>query len=230
MTILPRCRRYRAGKCVFLRKNFRMKKIVFATANVHKLKEVREILGDQFEVVSLKELDFHEEIPETGDTLEENASIKSHAILDRFNIDCFADDTGLEVDALGGAPGVYSARYAGEDVTYDQNVNKLLSELNGVKQRSARFRTVISLLMEGKEYFFDGTVEGHILDHKLGSGGFGYDPVFVPDGFDKTFSEMAPETKNAISHRGRAIRKLADFLQSKFPAPESGENSLSQRK
>ncbi len=194
-----------------------MKKIVFATANVHKLKEVREMLGDGFKIVSLTDIDFHEDIPETGDTLEENASIKSHYILDRYNIDCFADDTGLEVDALGGAPGVYSARYAGENATYDDNVNKLLSELNGVTQREARFRTVISLLLDGKEYFFDGSVEGHIIDHKLGSGGFGYDPVFIPDGFDKTFSEMAPETKNAISHRGRAIRRLADFLKSNFP-------------
>lgn len=194
-----------------------MKKIVFATANVHKLKEVREMLGDGFKIVSLTDIDFHEDIPETGDTLEENASIKSHYILDRYNIDCFADDTGLEVDALGGAPGVYSARYAGENATYDDNVDKLLSELNGVTQREARFRTVISLLLDGKEYFFDGSVEGHIIDHKLGSGGFGYDPVFIPDGFDKTFSEMAPETKNAISHRGRAIRRLADFLKSNFP-------------
>lgn len=194
-----------------------MKKIVFATANIHKLREVREILGDGFEVVSLKDIDFHEDIPETGDTLEENASIKSHHILERYNIDCFADDTGLEVDALGGAPGVYSARYAGEHVTYDDNVNKLLSELEGVKDRTARFRTVISLLLDGKEYFFDGSVEGHIIDHKLGSGGFGYDPVFVPNGFNKTFAEMAPETKNAISHRGRAIKKFADFLKSNFP-------------
>ena len=190
-----------------------MKRIVFATANQNKLKEVREILGDHFEIVSLKDIDFHEDIPETGDTLEENASLKSHHIFDRFHLDCFADDTGLEVDALNGAPGVYSARYAGEHVTYDDNVNKLLSELKDVTQRAARFRTVISLLLDGKEYFFDGVVEGHIIDRKLGSGGFGYDPVFIPDGFNKTFSEMEPETKNAISHRGRAIRKFADFLR-----------------
>lgn len=193
-----------------------MKKIVFATGNNHKLKEVREILGDRFEIVSLKDIDFHEDIPETGDTLQENASLKSHYIFDRYHIDCFADDTGLEVDALNGAPGVYSARYAGEHVTYDDNVNKLLSELKNIEQRTARFKTVISLLLDGKEYFFEGTVEGHIIDHKLGSGGFGYDPVFVPDGFDKTFSEMAPETKNAISHRGRAIRKFVEFLRSNY--------------
>lgn len=190
-----------------------MKKIVFATGNKHKLEEVREILGDHFEVISLKDLDVYDDIPETGDTLEQNASLKSHYIFNRFQIDCFADDTGLEVDALNGVPGVYSARYAGEHVTYDDNVNKLLSELKDIKQRAARFRTVISLLLDGKEYFFDGVVEGHIIDHKLGSGGFGYDPVFVPDGFEKTFSEMAPETKNAISHRGKAIRKFADFLR-----------------
>jgi XTP/dITP diphosphohydrolase len=194
-----------------------MKKIVFATGNNNKLEEVRKILGERFEIVSLKDMDVHEDIPETGVTLEENASLKSHYVFERFHIDCFADDTGLEVDALNGAPGVYSARYAGEHVTYDDNVNKLLSELNGVKNRAARFRTVISLLLDGKEYFFDGTVEGHIIDHKRGLGGFGYDPVFVPDGFDKTFSEMAPETKNAISHRGRAIRKFAEFLRSNFP-------------
>ncbi len=194
-----------------------MKKIVFATGNNNKLEEVRKILGARFEIVSLKDIDVHEDIPETGVTLEENASLKSHYVFDRFQMDCFADDTGLEVDALNGAPGVYSARYAGEHVTYDDNVNKLLSELNGVKNRAARFRTVISLLLDGEEYFFDGTVEGHIIDHKRGSGGFGYDPVFVPDGFDKTFSEMAPETKNAISHRGRAIRKFAEFLRSNYP-------------
>lgn len=194
-----------------------MKKIVFATGNNNKLEEVTKILGERFEIVSLKDIDVQEEIPETGDTLEENASLKSHYVFERFHIDCFADDTGLEVDALNGAPGVYSARYAGEHVTYDDNVNKLLSELNGVTNRAARFRTVISLLLDGKEYFFDGTVEGHIIDHKRGLGGFGYDPVFVPDGFDKTFSEMAPETKNAISHRGRAIRKFAEFLRSNYP-------------
>lgn len=194
-----------------------MKKIVFATGNHHKLKEVREILGDSFEIVSLKDLDFHDDIPETGDTLQQNASLKSHYIFDRFHIDCFADDTGLEVDALGGAPGVYSARYAGENVSYDENVSKLLHELKGVSHRAAQFRTVISLILDGMEYFFDGVVEGHIIDHRLGSGGFGYDPVFVPNGFDKTFSEMAPETKNAISHRGKAIQKFADFLKSNFP-------------
>lgn len=193
-----------------------MKRIVFATGNYHKLKEVREILEDRFEIVSLEDIDFHEDIPETGDTLKENASIKSHYIFDRYHLDCFADDTGLEVDALNGAPGVYSARYAGEHVTYDDNVNKLLSELKNIEQRAARFKTVISLLLDGKEYFFEGTVEGHIIDHKMGLGGFGYDPVFVPDGFDKTFSEMAPETKNAISHRGRAIRKFVEFLRSNY--------------
>ena len=201
--------------CIFA-ETFQMKKIVFATANNHKLKEVREILGDDFEIVSLNDIDFKDDIPETGDTLEENASQKSHYILDRFNIDCFADDTGLEVDALEGAPGVYSARYSGENATYDENVNKLLSELNGVTKREARFRTVISLLIDGKEYFFDGVVEGHIIDHKSGSGGFGYDPVFVPEGYGQTFSEMKSDTKYSISHRGKAIKKFADFF-SAFP-------------
>jgi len=190
-----------------------MRKIVFATNNQHKLSEIRDILGKDFEVVSLKELGFNEEIPETGDKLADNASQKSHFIFDRYRVDCFSDDTGLEVEALNGAPGVYSARYAGEDCSYDDNVNKLLRELGDSGNRKAAFKTVISLLLDGKEYLFEGRVDGVITTDKRGSGGFGYDPVFLPDGYDQTFSEMGAELKNKISHRGRATAKLVAFLK-----------------
>jgi XTP/dITP diphosphohydrolase len=190
-----------------------MRKIVFATNNQHKLSEIRDILGKDFEVVSLKELGFNEEIPETGDKLADNASQKSHFIFDRYRVDCFSDDTGLEVEALNGAPGVYSARYAGEDCSYDDNVNKLLRELGDSGNRKAAFKTVISLLLGGKEYLFEGRVDGVITTDKRGSGGFGYDPVFLPDGYDQTFSEMSAELKNKISHRGRATAKLVAFLK-----------------
>jgi XTP/dITP diphosphohydrolase len=190
-----------------------MRKIVFATNNQHKLSEIRDILGKDFEVVSLKELGFNEEIPETGDMLADNASRKSHFIFDRYRVDCFSDDTGLEVEALNGAPGVYSARYAGEDCSYDDNVNKLLRELGDSGNRKAAFKTVISLLLDGKEYLFEGRVDGVITTDKRGSGGFGYDPVFLPDGYDQTFSEMSAELKNKISHRGRATAKLVAFLK-----------------
>jgi len=189
-----------------------MKKLVFATNNPHKLNELKQILGDDFQILSLNDLNFNEEIPETGDTLKENASQKSHFIYERYGLDCFADDTGLEVDALGGAPGVYSARYAGENATYDENVEKLLFELKGERIRTARFKTVISLLIGGKEYFFEGRVEGVITESRKGKDGFGYDPVFLPDGFDETFAEMSSNKKNQISHRGRAVAKLVCFL------------------
>ena len=189
-----------------------MKKLVFATNNPHKLNELKQILGDDFQILSLNDLNFNEEIPETGDTLKANASQKSHFIYERYGLDCFADDTGLEVDALGGAPGVYSARYAGENATYDENVEKLLFELKGERIRTARFKTVISLLIGGKEYFFEGRVEGVITESRKGKDGFGYDPVFLPDGFDETFAEMSSNKKNQISHRGRAVAKLVCFL------------------
>ncbi len=191
-----------------------MRKMVFATNNPHKLKEVRELLHDLFEVVSLKDLNFREDIPETGETLAENASQKSRYVYDRFGLDCFADDTGLEVDALDGAPGVYSARYASEKATYDENVTKLLRELEGKQERAARFKTVVSLWLDGKEYLFDGKVEGRILLQRTGGDGFGYDPVFQPDGFSKSFAEMSSELKNRISHRGIAMNKLIGFLKS----------------
>ena len=189
-----------------------MRKIVFATNNQHKLSEIKNILGNDFEIISLKELGFTNDIPETGKTLAENASQKSHYIYNLYKVDCFSDDTGLEVEALDGDPGVYSARYAGEDCSYDDNVNKLLKELGNSQNRKAAFKTVISLILDGKEYQFEGRVDGSVTTEKHGSGGFGYDPVFLPDGYRQTFSEMDATLKNKISHRGKATAKLVDFL------------------
>ncbi|MBN2638568.1 MAG: non-canonical purine NTP diphosphatase [Bacteroidales bacterium] len=190
-----------------------MQQLVFATHNDHKLFELKELLSGLYDVVSLNDVGVTEDIPEPGSTLTENASIKSNYVKKKFGLDCFADDTGLEVDALKGAPGVYSARYAGENATYDQNVEKLLNEMTGETDRSARFKTVISLLIEGKEYFFEGVVEGKIIHQRKGKDGFGYDPVFVPQGYEETFAEMSLDQKNQISHRGRAVRKLVSFLK-----------------
>lgn len=189
-----------------------MKKLVFATNNAHKLEEVRAILQEKFEVAGLDDIGCASDIPETGTTLQANASIKSHFVINNYKIDCFADDTGLEVNVLDGRPGVYSARYAGENASYEQNVDKLLMEMEASVDRKARFRTVISLMMDGIEYFFEGVVEGRIIRQRKGNSGFGYDPVFVPDGYEKTFAEMDASLKNNISHRARAIQKLADFL------------------
>lgn len=196
-------------------------KIVFATNNQHKLQEIREILGDQFEILSLADIGCHEDIPETGNTLEANAHQKAEYVFDHYHIDCFADDTGLEVDALGGAPGVHSARYAEEtDHNSEANMAKLLRELGDNDNRKAHFRTVISLIqMEGgnpvcsREYQFEGVVEGRIDREKHGSEGFGYDPVFIPEGYDKSFAELGEEIKNQISHRARAVKKLAEWLK-----------------
>lgn len=196
-------------------------KIVFATNNQHKLQEIREILGDQFEILSLADIGCHEDIPETGNTLEANAHQKAEYVFDHYHIDCFADDTGLEVDALGGAPGVHSARYAeGTDHNSEANMAKLLRELGDNDNRKARFRTVISLIqMEGgnpvcsREYQLEGVVEGRIDREKHGSEGFGYDPVFIPEGYDKSFAELGEEIKNQISHRARAVKKLAEWLK-----------------
>ena len=188
-------------------------KLVFATNNAHKLDEVRQILGPSFEVISLAELGCHEDIPETADTFQGNALQKAHWVKEHYGVDCFADDTGLEVTALGGAPGVHSARYAG-DHDSEANIDKLLHELEKKSDRSAQFRTVIALLLQDRELLFEGIVKGHISTERHGHGGFGYDPVFVPEGFDESFSEMGPENKNLISHRGRAVGKLADYLKS----------------
>ena len=194
-----------------------MKRIVFATNNQHKLDEIRQILGNDFHILSLADIGCHEEIPEDHDTLQENALQKAQYIVDHYHVSCFADDTGLEVDALGGEPGVHSARYAeGTDHDSEANMRKLLLKLGNNNNRRARFRTVIALLLEenGKwrEEIFDGIVEGHIAREKKGNEGFGYDPIFVPDGYDLSFAELGMDVKNTISHRARAVRKLADFL------------------
>ena len=190
-------------------------KIIFATNNAHKLSEVQAVLGDGFELVTPRMCGVEEEIPETAETLEGNASQKSHYLYDRTGLDCFADDTGLEVEALGGEPGVHSARYATDGHDFAANNRLLLKNLEGKENRRARFRTVISLIEGGEEHLFEGIVEGRIIDHESGEEGFGYDPLFVPDGFDRTFAEMTAEEKNAESHRGRAVRKLVAYLHEK---------------
>ncbi|MBU8893000.1 MAG: non-canonical purine NTP diphosphatase [Bacteroidales bacterium] len=186
--------------------------LVFATNNQHKLKEVQFLLGDKIKLLSLKDIGCSEEIPEDYETLKENASQKARYIYDRYKMNCFADDTGLEIDALNGEPGVYSARYAGEPCTFDDNNKKVLEKLQGIKNRKACFKTVISLILDGKEYFFEGQVDGEILTEKTGKDGFGYDPVFKPVECDLSFAEMSMEEKNKISHRARATKKLVGFL------------------
>lgn len=188
-------------------------KIVFATNNAHKLAEVQAVLGDAYELVTPRMCGVEEEIPENQPTLEGNASEKSHYLRARTGLDCFADDTGLEVEALGGAPGVHSARYASDGHDFAANNRLLLRNLEGAVNRRARFRTVISLLVGDEEHLFEGIVEGRIVERESGAEGFGYDPLFVPDGYDRTFAEMTPDEKNAVSHRGRAVRKLAAFLR-----------------
>lgn len=190
----------------------RMEQLVFATNNSHKVDEVKNKLGGMFEIKTLSEIGCTEDIPETSDTLRGNAGQKSHYLFDRFHCDCFADDTGLEVEALDGAPGVYSARYAGPAKDSEANIDKLLSELKGKENRRARFRTVISLILEGEEYLFEGIVNGTILTERHGSHGFGYDPVFQPDGYNCSFAELSMEEKNKISHRGKATEQLIRFL------------------
>ena len=187
--------------------------LVFATNNQHKLKEVQALLGSHFRLLSLADIGFDEEIPEDFDTLQDNALQKARFIHSRFGYNCFADDTGLEVDALNGEPGVYSARYAGEAKNPHDNILKLLKNLTGIKSRNAKFRTVIALILNGKEFLFEGIVQGRIIEVGRGTDGFGYDPVFLPDGYTQTFAEMPLEIKNQISHRGRAVAKLVDFLK-----------------
>jgi XTP/dITP diphosphohydrolase len=190
-----------------------MIELVFATNNLHKLNEIRAIAGDNFRILSLADIGCREEIIEDAPTIEGNASLKSRYIWDKYGMDCFADDTGLEVEALGGRPGVKSARYAGDDCNAENNIRKLLAELKGEPNRKARFRTVISLIRNGEELLFEGSVEGTILTKKMGSGGFGYDPVFLPDGYKQSFSEMEAQEKNSISHRARAMFKLSNHLK-----------------
>lgn len=212
-----------------------MNTIVFATNNRHKLEEIRSILGEDFEVLSLSDIGCHEDIPETSDTLEGNAMQKAQYVFDKYGYDCFADDTGLEVEALGGEPGIYSARYAaldGDDsISHDSEANmaKLLRKLEGIENRKARFRTVIALITNTQHpskatgrpesgnpntHLFEGIVNGTIIHERRGGEGFGYDPIFQPEGYDQTFAELGVEVKNHISHRARAVKKLADYLKS----------------
>ena len=189
-----------------------MKKFVFATNNAHKLEEVKAIVGAKIEILSLKDISCQADIPETADTLEGNALLKARFIYETYHLDCFADDTGLEVEALNGAPGVYSARYAGDAHNSEANMRKLLQELEGVENRRARFRTAFALILNGKEHLFEGIVNGHITPVRHGTSGFGYDPVFVPDGYTQTFAEMGDALKNKISHRAIGAQKLCRFL------------------
>ncbi|MFN3850994.1 MAG: non-canonical purine NTP diphosphatase [Spirosomataceae bacterium] len=187
-------------------------KLCLATNNRHKIEELQAILGNKFELVTLEEIGCFDEIPETQPTMEGNSLQKAQYVYDHYGVNCFADDSGLEVDALSGEPGVYSARYAGEERSHAKNIEKLLANLEGVEDRSAQFRAVITLILDGKINQFEGIVRGKIIDELRGNGGFGYDPVFVPEGYDKTFAEMTMDEKNPISHRGRSVAKLVEFL------------------
>ena len=187
-------------------------KLVFATNNLNKLSEIKSLVPDGIEILSLKDINCNDELPETHPTLEENALQKAKYVYDNYGFNCFADDTGLEIEALGGQPGVYSARYAGEDCSAGDNMKKVLDELEGEKERSAKFRTVIALIIDGKETLFQGECKGCMAKIKSGAEGFGYDPIFIPDGFDITFAEMNKIEKGTISHRGKAVEKLVSFL------------------
>ena len=189
--------------------------LVFATNNPHKLREASQILGPNIEILMLNEIGCFDEIPEDGATVEANASIKSWYVYRHYQKNCFADDTGLEIDTLGGRPGVFSARYAGENKSFDDNIRKVIYEMKGKTNRRARFRTVISLIIQGKEYFFEGIVEGKIIENKRGNMGFGYDPIFIPNGYSRTFDQMDEAEKSLISDRGIALRKMAEFLEYK---------------
>lgn len=192
-----------------------MKSFVFATNNKHKLEEIAHAVGDQFKIISLDELGCYEDIPETAPTLAGNALQKARYIFDKFKVDCFADDTGLEIEALDGRPGVYSARYAGEEKNSEANMNKVIKELENSANRNAQFKTVVALIINGEEHLFEGVVEGSIIDDKRGAAGFGYDPIFIPNGYSTTFAEMNLDEKNKISHRARATVKLVEFLNKK---------------
>lgn len=189
-------------------------KICFATNNANKLKEIRQILGEGFEIVSLQEIGCHEELPETHETLEENSAEKAEHVYARYQVPVFADDTGLEVDALNGEPGVYTAMYAGDDRDANRNMQKVITGLEGKSDRSAAFRTIITYIDESGSYAFEGKVDGQIADQQQGAKGFGYDPIFIPQGYSETFAELPSAEKNKISHRKRAIEKLVDFLKS----------------
>ena len=189
-----------------------MKEYIIATNNKHKVEEIQKALGDKIKLVTLKELGCKEEIPETADTLKGNAKQKAEYICNKFGKDCFADDTGLEIEALGGRPGAFSARYAGKNCSFDDNIDLVLEEMEGKTNRKARFRTVICLIEDGKKYLFEGVCEGDISTERYGRGGFGYDPIFIPKGHGESFAEMSIEDKNMISHRGLAVEKLVKHL------------------
>ena len=194
-----------------------MREIVFATNNEHKLQELREIVGHKFNILSLAQIGYHDDIPETASTIEGNAEMKARYVKQHYGYDCFSDDTGLEIDALGGEPGVYSARYAGPGHDSEANIDKVLAKLQGVppERRTARFRTAVALLQGQQLHIFEGKVEGHILTERHGTGGFGYDSIFAPvEGRGLTFAQMQPQEKNAMSHRGRAVARLVQFLAS----------------
>lgn len=188
------------------------RKLVFATNNAHKLEEIKDILGDKIDILSLSDIDCHADIPETSDTLEGNARQKSLYIYEHYGMDCFADDTGLEVESLNGAPGVYSARYAGDGHDSQANMKKLLEEMREKSNRKAQFRTIISLIEKGEERQFEGIVRGEIIREAKGESGFGYDPIFKPEGYDETFAELGNEVKNKISHRAHAVKELCKYL------------------
>lgn len=190
-----------------------MKKLVFATNNAHKLSEVRAILAPEYEIISLAELNCFDDIPETATTLEGNALLKANFIFEKFGVDCFADDTGLEVEALNDEPGVFSARYAGENNDSKANMQKLLQNLGSNTNRKACFRTVIALILDGKKQFFEGRIDGHISLEQQGSAGFGYDPIFIPNGYKQSFAELGSNEKNKISHRALAVKKLVKYLK-----------------
>lgn len=188
--------------------------LVFATNNQHKIKEIKNLIGEEFNIKSLGDIGFFDEIPETKMTIEGNASQKSFFIYDKYKINCFADDTGLEIKSLNGRPGVFSARYASDECDFNKNMNRVLDELKGKDDRSARFRTIISLIIDGEEKTFEGIVNGKIIKRKKGKDGFGYDPIFLPDAYDLTFAEMSLAEKNIISHRARATKRLVEYLNS----------------
>ena len=188
-------------------------KLVFASNNKNKIQEIQALVPNTFQIVSLEDIGCFEDIPETADTIEGNAILKANYVTSNYGYDCFADDTGLVVDALNGAPGVYSARYAGKQKDANDNMDKLLSELKDESNRKANFKTVIALNLNGKQNLFTGIINGKIIEEKIGTNGFGYDPIFVADGFDKTFAELSMEEKSTISHRGIAVKELILFLQ-----------------
>jgi len=193
-----------------------LKKIIFATGNVYKIKEVKALLGDQFEIGGLKDIGCEEDIPETQPTIEGNALQKARYVVEHYGVNCFSEDTGLEIESLNMEPGVYSARYAGPKRDSDDNMNLVLEKLKTQTNRNARFKTVIALSIDGKEYTFEGIVNGVIAYEKTGTDGFGYDPIFLPEGRTTSFAEMSSEEKNQISHRGRAVRKLIEWLKTNF--------------